>query len=54
MPEQKKDPLGITDLPDKVEGSDEVKGGMASVPKAAPKSCNTNTITCKQTTVGCE
>lgn len=54
MTDKKKDPLAITDLPDQHDESSGVKGGMASRPKAAPKTCNTNTITCPSTTVGCE
>lgn len=57
MSEKKKDPLDITDLPDKVEGKEDVKGGMASSPRTLAQKgggCNTNTITCKQTSVGCD
>ena len=50
MSDQKKDPLDITDLPEKAEDSDAVKGGYAPRPPImATKDCNSNTLTCKNT-----
>jgi hypothetical protein len=52
MSDKKKDPLDITDLPDKVEDTDDVRGGVASRPivkKDDDPHCNSNTLTCKDT-----
>lgn len=50
MSDKKKDPLDINDLPDAGKAGDKVKGGMATRPPTmAKKDCNSNTLTCKDT-----
>jgi hypothetical protein len=45
----KKNPLSISNLPEKrVKGTD-VKGGKASLRPFKSDSCNSNTLTCKDT-----
>ncbi len=58
----KTDALAVKDLPVSGSKSTTVKGGMAPKrPMSQPKgggggggTCNTNTLTCKETSVGCE
>lgn len=50
MSEQKKDPLDITDLPEKDADGEAVKGGyMTKPPIMKTADCNSNTLTCKDT-----
>lgn len=49
MSDQKKDPLDIKDLPEKDQDGADVKGGMISRPPTMKSDCNSNTLTCKDT-----
>ena len=52
-PSKKKDPLAVKDLSMSKGKASNVKGGYA--PKiTALSGCNTNTITCKTTSFGCD